>query len=217
MAVSKRLRFEVLRRDNHACRYCGASAPDAVLTVDHVIPVTLGGTDDPGNLAAACSVCNAGKSSSSPDAPLVDDAAENALRWSKAMVLAHEAHRKPLRTRISDRAGFRENVWDRWTYRSGIKTLTVDLPPGWENSIDRFFQAGVTLEDFTEAVRIAMTSKARDTFSYMCGVLWKWVGERQEIAFQILEKDEHSDAQGAIISDWTDGAWQMPDGQSNGS
>lgn len=26
MSVSKRLRFEILRRDNHACRYCGATA-----------------------------------------------------------------------------------------------------------------------------------------------------------------------------------------------
>lgn len=29
MAVSKRTRYEVLRRDNHACRYCGARAPEA--------------------------------------------------------------------------------------------------------------------------------------------------------------------------------------------
>lgn len=34
MAVSKRTRYEVLRRDNHACRYCGASAPEVKLTVD---------------------------------------------------------------------------------------------------------------------------------------------------------------------------------------
>lgn len=34
MAVSKRTRFEVLRRDGHRCRYCGAGAEDAALTVD---------------------------------------------------------------------------------------------------------------------------------------------------------------------------------------
>jgi 5-methylcytosine-specific restriction endonuclease McrA len=39
MAVSKRTRYEVLRRDNHACRYCGGIAPDVILTVDHVTPV----------------------------------------------------------------------------------------------------------------------------------------------------------------------------------
>lgn len=43
MAVSKRLRFEVLRRDNHACRYCGATPPDVVLTIDHVVQTALGG------------------------------------------------------------------------------------------------------------------------------------------------------------------------------
>jgi len=63
MAVSKRTRFEVLKRDNFTCQYCGLQAPDTELTVDHVIPVSLGGPDDPSNLVAACRDCNAGKSS----------------------------------------------------------------------------------------------------------------------------------------------------------
>lgn len=58
MAVSKRLRYEILRRDNHTCRYCGATAPDVKLTVDHVVPVALGGSDVPTNLVAACDACN---------------------------------------------------------------------------------------------------------------------------------------------------------------
>ena len=57
MPVSKRLRYEILRRDNHACRYCGGTAPDVVITVDHVVPVALGGSDDAGNLVAACKDC----------------------------------------------------------------------------------------------------------------------------------------------------------------
>ena len=85
MAVSKRLRFEVLRRDNHACRYCGGSAPDVTLTVDHVVPVALGGSDDPSNLVAACRDCNSGKSSVPPDAVLVSDVSQDALRWARAM------------------------------------------------------------------------------------------------------------------------------------
>lgn len=91
MSVSKRLRFEVLRRDNHTCRYCGVAAPDVKLTVDHVIPVALGGLDDPSNLVAACGPCNSGKTSSSPDAPIVADVEQDALRWSKAMDRAAEA------------------------------------------------------------------------------------------------------------------------------
>lgn len=33
MAVTKRTRFEVLRRDNYTCRYCRST--DGALTVDH--------------------------------------------------------------------------------------------------------------------------------------------------------------------------------------
>ncbi|MGW0904953.1 HNH endonuclease [Streptomyces sp. NPDC002853] len=73
MAVSKRLRYEILRRDNHACRYCGATAPNVKLNVDHVIPTSLGGSDKPDNLVTSCSPCNAGKTSSLPDAQPVAD------------------------------------------------------------------------------------------------------------------------------------------------
>ena len=60
--IPKKLRFEILKRDNFTCRYCGQSAPDVVLHADHIKPVAKGGTNDPSNLVAACSACNSGKS-----------------------------------------------------------------------------------------------------------------------------------------------------------
>ena len=60
--ISKKLRFDVLNRDGFKCRYCGQSAPDVVLHVDHVKPVANGGTNSLDNLVAACSACNGGKS-----------------------------------------------------------------------------------------------------------------------------------------------------------
>ena len=83
MTVSKRTRFEVLRRDNYTCRYCRSA--DNPLRVDHVTPVALGGTDNPTNLVAACQDCNAGKASSSIDAETVADIRDDAVRWSAAM------------------------------------------------------------------------------------------------------------------------------------
>lgn len=59
--VSQKLRFEVLKRDKFACRYCGAKAPDAVLHVDHIQPRSKGGTNDLMNLVTACKDCNSGK------------------------------------------------------------------------------------------------------------------------------------------------------------
>lgn len=95
MAVSKRLRYEVLRRDNHACRYCGRSAPDVPLRVDHVIPQALGGSDAPANLVAACQDCNAGKTSSMPDAMAVADVDQATFRHAASLkaVERHEEER----------------------------------------------------------------------------------------------------------------------------
>ena len=59
--LSKRKRFEVLKRDGFCCRYCGRSSPDVVMHVDHVIPLSAGGTHDIDNLIAACESCNLGK------------------------------------------------------------------------------------------------------------------------------------------------------------
>ena len=60
--ISPRTRFEVLKRDNFTCRYCGRHAPDVELEVDHVIPVAKGGTNEFFNLVTACWECNIGKS-----------------------------------------------------------------------------------------------------------------------------------------------------------
>ena len=61
-AIGKRLRFEVFKRDKFRCVYCGATPPDAVLHIDHVVPVSDGGSNDPLNLVTACAGCNLGKS-----------------------------------------------------------------------------------------------------------------------------------------------------------
>ena len=42
--ISKKLRFEVFKRDSFTCQYCGKSAPDVVLHIDHIKPVKEGGT-----------------------------------------------------------------------------------------------------------------------------------------------------------------------------
>lgn len=57
------LRFSILARDGFRCRYCGKSAQDQSVTleVDHIVPVSRGGTDLPSNLITACNVCNSGK------------------------------------------------------------------------------------------------------------------------------------------------------------
>ena len=61
-AIGKKVRFEVFKRDSFTCQYCGASAPDVVLQVDHIDPVSKGGEHSVMNFITSCQGCNAGKS-----------------------------------------------------------------------------------------------------------------------------------------------------------
>lgn len=58
---SKEERFAILARDNFTCVYCGRSAPDVELHIEHVIPISKGGQDNLSNIVTACSECNLGK------------------------------------------------------------------------------------------------------------------------------------------------------------
>jgi len=55
-------RLRILNRDGWLCAYCGVHLEGRNATVDHVIPIDLGGTDDEHNLVAACRPCNGKKS-----------------------------------------------------------------------------------------------------------------------------------------------------------
>ena len=57
------VRWDVLQRDGHRCKACGRSPQhhNVTLEVDHIVPVSAGGSDDPSNLQALCFQCNRGK------------------------------------------------------------------------------------------------------------------------------------------------------------
>jgi hypothetical protein len=59
--ISKKIRFEVFKRDSFRCVYCGRSAPEVILHIDHVQPHSKGGPDDIFNYVTACEDCNRGK------------------------------------------------------------------------------------------------------------------------------------------------------------
>lgn len=60
--LGKKIRFEVFKRDAFTCQYCGQSAPQVILEVDHIIPVSKGGDNNLTNLITSCRDCNRGKS-----------------------------------------------------------------------------------------------------------------------------------------------------------
>lgn len=123
-SLSKKLRFEVFKRDSFTCQYCGQSAPTVVLNADHIHPVSKGGDTDILNLITACFECNAGKK----DRLLSDDTA----------VAKQKAQLDELNLR-------REQIEMMLEWRNALKSLDSELvdiavdafdseTPGWHTS-----------------------------------------------------------------------------------
>lgn len=58
-AVSVRRRQDIARRDRWLCRYCGTGL--GPFHVDHVVPISQGGSNSARNLVLACDTCNTRK------------------------------------------------------------------------------------------------------------------------------------------------------------
>ena len=64
--VVKLNRKNLFARDNNICQYCGKKFPTAELSLDHVIPKTLGGLTTWDNLVCSCIRCNSRKGGRTP-------------------------------------------------------------------------------------------------------------------------------------------------------
>jgi hypothetical protein len=184
MAVSRRLRFEVLKRDNYTCRYCGAKAPDVTLTVDHVIPTALGGSDEPANLVTACKPCNGGKASVSPDSSVVHDVAADALRWARAIDIATGWRRAEL----ADLDKVVEEFGEAWAAAfSGYYPYELQ----WPSSIERFVSLGLNADDLLRYIDVVNRRRLhyKDRWPYFCGCCWKEINRRQDVAKAILDAE----------------------------
>jgi 5-methylcytosine-specific restriction endonuclease McrA len=61
-------RRNLLLRDDHTCQYCGFVGAAAELTVDHIVPMSRGGSGDRwDNLVVACKRCNWRKANHRPE------------------------------------------------------------------------------------------------------------------------------------------------------
>ncbi len=56
--IPPEVRKYVHQRDNYQCKGCGQTANETHLTIDHIIPLARGGTNDISNLQTLCFTCN---------------------------------------------------------------------------------------------------------------------------------------------------------------
>lgn len=121
---SKKLRFEVFKRDRFTCQYCGAQPPGAVLVCDHIDPVALGGTTTIDNLITACEPCNQGKGKRPlgdrvirPDADLMYLEVQQELAELRRFQEAEQQRDEALKS-------IAEDLQERW-----MDTTGEDFPP----------------------------------------------------------------------------------------
>ncbi|RNJ78518.1 MAG: HIT domain-containing protein [Nitrosopumilus sp. B06] len=60
-SINGSLRYDILSRSRGVCVACGARSTEAMLHVDHIVPRSLGGKTESGNLQALCYKCNTQK------------------------------------------------------------------------------------------------------------------------------------------------------------
>ena len=60
MVINNFIRLNVRKRAKYLCEYCHSPERSNAtpFTIDHIIPQSLGGSDDLNNLALACHRCN---------------------------------------------------------------------------------------------------------------------------------------------------------------
>lgn len=170
-AISKKVRFEVFKRDGFKCQYCGATPPRAVLHVDHIVPVATGGGNEDTNLVTACDACNLGKSANSLEsipASLASRAESVAER--EAQLRGYSEVMAAQRERIED------DCWD--TADIFIEQFRLDgIRKDWFQSIKQFVEK-IGSHECIRAMEIATARKGNNRnqcFSYFCGICWNIV------------------------------------------
>lgn len=129
------VRFDVFKRDDFTCLYCGRKPPDVTLEVDHLIPRSQGGTDDPENLYTSCWDCNRGKGATPLDTPppQLEDLEEKA-----ELIRERERQLRVYNEALEERRLRREDdftrVWNHWFEVWGEEELSRWHTP-WQNTL----------------------------------------------------------------------------------
>lgn len=171
MALSKKKRFEIFKRDSFACQYCGRKPPDALLECDHVKPRCEGGTDDYSNLITSCFDCNRGKGGRSIDASDCD--AVQQMQLEKIAQLAAFNSLLIESTKANDHQL-------KWLIERVASNLDWPLlTPDEEKSLRTFlrrlnYDEIILASEITGSKRISGNS-AR--WRYFCGICWSKIKE----------------------------------------
>ena len=186
-STGKRARFEVFKRDEFTCRYCGSRPPGVILHVDHIVPVSKGGTDDLDNLATACQSCNAGKAAiplGDKEPPLNPNAAPALKEQTEQMA----EYRQWLGEFLRERAEYETLVLGAIS-----DTLEMGLSDQDNGTVLKLVDE-LGLPGTLELARIARAAANRKglhygaMWKYFCGCCWTRIREAEQEVVEAYER-----------------------------
>jgi hypothetical protein len=175
MSITKKLRFEVFKRDGFACQYCGKTPPDVTLEVDHIKPRSKKGGDEINNLITACFDCNRGKTNIELK-KIPNSLVENAeiIKEKEAQYSEYCKLLKKVESRISKEIQKVDDVFSEFfpemTMSEKFKTSSV-----------RMFLKKLTIYDVLDSMQIAASriNDPEDALKYFCGICWNKIKDRE--------------------------------------
>ena len=165
-AISKKLRFDVFKRDGFICAYCGATPPSVVLQVDHINPVANGGLNDIDNLITSCQPCNLGKGAKTLESipqSLSDKA--KLVKEQEDQIKAYYAILQDRKDRIDDEMWRIADIIDPGSPRTGMNRE-------WLKSIKYFLEnlGFFKVEEASQIARCKYKYGGKKAFLYFCGI-----------------------------------------------
>jgi len=170
--ASRKIRFDVFKRDGFKCQYCGRTPPAVVLELDHIIPKSKGGPDNIDNYITACFDCNRGKGKHSLD--------KIPVSISDNLQVIKEKHNQL-------KAFNRYIEKQEKEYEAGIvavNNIFAEYFPGKEPS-DKFnrsttkrFLTLLPKQKVITAMVLACDKRSHNpekALAYFCGICWNWI------------------------------------------
>lgn len=165
-SMGKKKRFDVFRRDQFICQYCGRRPPAVVLEVDHIKPVSEGGSNDDHNLITSCFDCNRGKAAGTLEATPINVAEKAALlqeRMEQARAYDEllAAEREDLDWKAVQIIDVFETEFEGWTLKDSSRASIIH------------FLRNLPFVEVRDAMQLACSRMIKDrAFRYFCGVCW---------------------------------------------
>lgn len=165
--TSKRMRFEVFKRDNFECQYCGAKPPKIPLELDHIIPVSKNGKTIIDNLITACFDCNRGKTNIELDSvptPLIDNMERKKIAQLQYLEFKKilKKEKKIIEEEIDEVEKIFMGFFNGWSFS-----------PSFRITVKKFIKK-IGVYEVIESMEISCSKihNSDDSLKYFCGICW---------------------------------------------